>query len=312
MSFTTLALPETASAERILILMPEMTPAQQIYASLSDELAGEYEVEKFYVKTSTTVESLAEKLNAFEPSALVMMNNPTVGLYRRYQATQPKDTAFPPAIAVMVSFLEKELQGVQNATGIFFEIPSTTAFVNIRQISQRPIQKVGVLYREEFSDFIETQTKLAAPEQFELVTRKVREGSTIRDIRLGLRQLIRDEDVDALWVLNDNVLLTERTLVKGWLPETGRYLSELPVIVGVELLASAKLRFGSFAVLPDLEALGVQTANLIFELEENDWQATEWEPEMPLAIQQLLNLRTLSPDMVVGPDELEHINRVIE
>ena len=145
-----------------------------------------------------------------------------------------------------------------------------------------------------------------------MVTRKVREGSTIRDIRLGLRQLIRDEDVDALWVLNDNVLLTERTLVKGWLPETGRYLSELPVIVGVELLASAKLRFGSFAVLPDLEALGVQTANLIFELEENDWQATEWEPEMPLAIQQLLNLRTLSPDMVVGPDELEHINRVIE
>ena len=312
MSFTTLALPETALAERILILMPEMKPAQQIYASLSDELAGEYEVEQFYVKSSTTVESLADKLDDFEPSALVMMNNPTVGLYRRYQATQPKDTVFPPAIAVMVSFLEKELQGVQNATGIFFEIPSTTAFVNIRQISQRSIQKVGVLYREEFSDFIETQTKLAAPEQFELVTRKVREGSTIRDIRLGLRQLIRDEDVDALWVLNDNVLLTERTLVKGWLPETGRYLSELPVIVGVELLASAKLRFGSFAVLPDLEALGVQTANLIFELEENDWQATEWEPEMPLAIEQLLNLRTLSPDMVVGPDELEHINRVIE
>ena len=303
---------ESVWAERILILMPDMEPAQQIHASLSDELAGEYEVEQFYVKPSTTVETLAEKLDTFDPSALVMMNNPTVGLYRRYQAAQPKGTAFPPAIAVMVSFLEKELHGVQNATGIFFEIPSTTAFVNIRQISQRPIQKVGVLYREKFADFIETQTQLAQPEQFELVTRKVREGSTIRDIRLGLRQLIRDEGVDALWVLNDNVLLTERTLVKGWLPETGRYLSQLPVIVGVELLASAELRFGSFAVIPDLEALGVQTANLLFELEENDWQASEWAPEMPLAIHQLLNLKTLSPNAVVGAEDLEHINQIIE
>ena len=266
----------------------------------------------FYVESKTTLKSLADKITAFEPTAVVLMNNPTVGLYRRYQAAQPQGTEFPPAIAVMVSFLEKEIQGLQNATGIFFEIPSTTAFVNMRQISRNPIEKVGVLVRETFSDFIDAQAKLAAPEQFEIVTRKVREGSTIRDIRLGLRQLIRDEGVDALWVLNDNVLLTERTLVKGWLPETGRYLEELPVIVGVELLASKDLRFGSYAVIPDLEALGVQAANLLFELEENDWQAGEWEPEMPLAVQQLLNLNTLSPNAVVESTKLEHINQIIE
>ena len=179
--------------------MPDLKPAQQIYSSLSEELSGEYEVEQFYVESKTTLESLADKITAFDPTAVVMMNNPTVGLYRRYQAAQPQGTEFPPAIAVMVSFLEKELQGLQNATGIFFEIPSTTAFVNMRQISRNPIEKVGVLVRETF-DFIEAQAKLAAPEQFEIVTRKVREGSTIRDIRLGLRQLIRDEGVDALWV----------------------------------------------------------------------------------------------------------------
>ncbi len=307
-----LCAPSLSFAERILILMPDMQPAQQIYTSLSDELAGEYEVEQFFIEPTTTVEALGEKFAAFNPSAVVMMNNPTLGLYRRYQAAQPEGTTFPPAIAVMVSFLQKELQGLTNATGIFFEIPSTTAFVNMRQISRSPIRKVGVLYRDKFSDFIESQAKLAAPEQFELVTRRVREGSTIRDIRLGLRQLIRDEDVDALWVLNDNVLLTERTLVKGWLPETGRHLDELPVIVGVELLASKDLRFGSYAVIPDLEALGVQTANLLFELEENEWQAGEWEPEMPLAVQQLLNLSTLSADAVVEANQLEHINQIIE
>ena len=306
------AAPSLSFAERILILMPDLKPAQQIYGSLSDELAGEYEVEQFYVDSKTNLKSLADKITTFEPTAVVLMNNPTVGLYRRYQAAQPEGTEFPPAIAVMVSFLEKEIQGLQNATGIFFEIPSTTAFVNMRQISRNPIEKVGVLVRETFSDYIDAQAKLAAPEQFEIVTRKVREGSTIRDIRLGLRQLIRDEGVDALWVLNDNVLLTERTLVKGWLPETGRYLEELPVIVGVELLASRDLRFGSYAVIPDLEALGVQAANLLFELEENDWQAGEWEPEMPLAVQQLLNLNTLSRNAVVESTQLEHINHIIE
>ena len=137
--------------------MPDLKPAQQIYSSLSEELTGEYEVEQFYVESKTTLESLAEKITAFEPTAVVMMNNPTVGLYRRYQAAQPQGTEFPPAIAVMVSFLEKELQGLQNATGIFFEIPSTTAFVNMRQISRNPIEKVGVLVRETFSDFIEAQ-----------------------------------------------------------------------------------------------------------------------------------------------------------
>ena len=72
------------------------------------------------------------------------------------------------------------------------------------------------------------------------------------------------------------------------------------------------LRFGSYAVIPDLEALGVQTANLLFELEENDWQAGEWAPEMPLAVQQLLNLNTLSRNAVVESTKLEHINQIIE
>ena len=40
------AAPSLSFAERILILMPDLKPAQQIYGSLSDELAGEYEVEQ--------------------------------------------------------------------------------------------------------------------------------------------------------------------------------------------------------------------------------------------------------------------------
>ena len=58
----------------------------------------------------------------------------------------------------------------------------------------------------------------------------------------------------------------------------GRWLKALHktpvlVVVGVSSLVDTRLHFGSFAMLPDHSALGVQAANLIFKLSEHQWNA---------------------------------------
>jgi putative ABC transport system substrate-binding protein len=84
----------------------------------------------------------------------------------------------------------------------------------------------------------------------------------------ALRRLKRQ--IDALWILNDDHLLTPGLIADGWLPG----LEErpfCPTIVGAASLLSPSSSFGAFAMLPDHTALGVQAANILFDLAEHDW-----------------------------------------
>ena len=61
-------------------------------------------------------------------------------------------------------------------------------------------------------------------------------------------------------------------------------------VVGVRALVSSEFRFGTFALLPDHEALGVQAAQLLFELEEGEWRASEIAVQEPVAVKKVLNV----------------------
>ena len=307
LSFSTYAFAEEVS--RVLILHPDSESANQALSGLADEVGEDLELVSIEFSVDMTVSDLDVLLAKHKADALVLMNNPTVELYRAYQATKPQGTRFPPAVMMLTSFLEKASKGVQNATGINYEVAAVSSMVNLRNIVESKVERIGVVYRDTFEDFIQEQATLAAQEKIQFVTRRIRSGHTQRELKPLLRQLLL-ADIDALWVLNDNQLLSPRTVAKVWLPALKH--NEYPVVVGVQALVSNGFRFGTFALLPDHEELGVQAAQLLFELEESDWNADGIPVQEPVAVKKVLNVSEAKRLTQLNEEALRNIDVLIE
>ena len=294
---------------RILIVHPDSESSKQVMAGLADEVGEDLELVSVEFTSGMTTDEFGAILKTHNADALVLMNNPTVELYRAYQSLQPKNTAFPPAVMMLTSFLEKTSNGIQNATGINYEVAAVSSMVNLRNLVEAKVERVGVIYRDSFEDFVQEQAAMAAQEKIQFVTRRIRSGQTDRELKPLLRQLLV-ADIDALWVLNDNQLLSPSTVSKVWLPALKH--NQFPIVVGVQALVSSGFRFGTFALLPDHEALGVQAAQLLFELEESDWQAEGIAVQEPVAVKKVLNVSEARRFTKLNQEALRNIDVLIE
>src|SRR5690606_15545397 len=199
---------------------------------------------------------LQMRIESAEPNCVVLVGNQAVRVFRDLQKKYPDP---PPGIVAMSSFARQLTADLKNTTGIAYEVPAVTSFVALRQLSNRSLDRVGVVHRPEFEQFVKREADLAKMEKVELLGRRIEGEVGPRRIRRALKELLAHDKVDALWVLNDNALLDPNDIRDGWLPEARK--SEVPVLVGVSSLVNPRLSFGSIAVVPDHGALGVQLAN---------------------------------------------------
>jgi len=300
--------PRRSGKEPVLILLPASVHTQEVWQSLRDELMTSFDVVTRTVASNTTADNVKQEVDTVRPRCVVLIGNISMNLYSRYQ----KDNAgpYPPALVLMASFLEEQRALLQNTTGIAYEIPGITTFVKLRSFIYRPVQRVGVIHRPLFADYVNKQRKLAAVEQVELVPVQVGDEPGPYQIRRALARLTRQDNVDAIWVLNDNVLLKPDLIAKGWL--TVLHKNPLPVVVGVGSLVDVRLHFGSFAMLPDHAALGMQAANIIFKLSEEGWDASKAPVELPLSVQSVVDLPWARQHLQFREDALERIDRIVQ
>lgn len=269
----------------VLVLTPYNESAHALWSTMRDEVADDMDVVTMEVTDALSAESVQIRIESIRPKCVVLIGNRAVRTFRELQANHP---VTPPAVVAMSSFAKQLTGDLRNATGVAYEVPAVTSFVTLRQLSQRRVEKVGVLYRPAFATFVGAQAELAEMEQVQMVGRALEGDIGPRRIRLALRELLQKENVDALWVLNDNALLDPENIRDGWIPEARK--SEVPIIVGVSSLVNPRLSFGSIAVVPDHEALGVQIANLLFELSDEDWAVEDRGIELPLSVETVVDM----------------------
>jgi hypothetical protein len=295
----------------VLIAMPPSANFQDVRRSLLAEVQRDFNVATLTVTLSTGMEELAGAIQRLSPACIVLMNNSTVSLYREYQHAHQSAGKFPPSVVVMASFIDELRPTLINATGIAYEVPGVTAFVDLRSVIKAPIRRVGVVYRPSFRQFIARQKELAEKEQIELVAVEVGKGVYADRLRSSLHLLLVDEKVDALWMLNDNELIkSSEYLDQTWRAELRN--ASVPLVVGVPNLVNPRTPLGSFAVVPDHEGLGLQTANVIFELAETGWRADQHGVELPISIKTLADVKQLRAKFGLKDDALQHIDRALE
>jgi hypothetical protein len=292
----------------ILVCMPETRQTSEVWRGLSDELSRDFELIALRVGSQDASATIARGIDRYRPAGLVLMNNPTVDGYRQVQARAEK-AAFPPAVIVMSSFLEGKPARLRFATGISYEVPLITVVTNLRKLIATPIDRLGVVHRASLSGFVRRQAALAHREQTAVVREEVSQTPNASEIKRALRRL--KQRCDAIWVLNDDRLLTPRLLEDGWL----HGLNEppfVPTIVGAASLVSPKQSFGTFAVLPDHTALGTQAANLLLDIADNHWQLPSAEAQLPLSTTTTVDLTQARERFMLRPSALAQVDKVLE
>jgi hypothetical protein len=302
--------PHQHGAPLVFVAMPSAPAFQETRKALVAEVNGTFNVTTFVVTPESRADDFRAALDAAAPACVVLMNNNTVRMYRDYQRARP-GAKFPPAVIVMTSFLEDIRREIKRATGIAYEVPGVTAFVSLRALIQAPVTRVGVIHSPYARAFVGRQRALAAKEQIELVSMELGgDAPDARELQGAVDALKRYHHIDALWVLNDNRLLKDgRFLREAWMPALKSL--GVPVVVGAAPLLNPSSPFGTFAVLPDHAALGAQTANLIFDLADNDWHAEGHPIEQPISTVKVLDVRS-AREFGLRDSAANHVDRPLE
>jgi hypothetical protein len=292
----------------IVVFMPDTSQTREVWVGLSDELRNDFELVAWRVTTSADVHVIADAIQRYSPVAIVLMNNPTVYAYREYQR-QARVRGFPPALIVMSSFLEEIRRPIRNATGISYEVPLITAVTNMRRLSARSVDRIGVVLSQGLAGFVKRQADLASREQVVVQEEPLGTAPNISELKRAIRRV--KERADALWILNDDRLLTPKLIADGWLPG----LSErprIPTIVGAPSLVSAVGEFGTFAVLPDHTALGTQAGELIRDIADAGWAISESvETVLPVSVVTTLDVAQARERMQLRDDAIKRVDRAL-
>ncbi|WP_437782501.1 hypothetical protein [Sorangium sp. So ce1097] len=269
----------------ISIIAPSDSQLDDMLKSLRVELSSDYRVTISPLRVEDSSPELVARIVARDrPRAVVLVNNSTVLLYRNWARTAP---APPVALILMASFAEELQRTVPNSVAISYEVPAVTAMVGLRTLGL-DVRRVGVVYRQGFASHIARQEHLMQVEELTFVRQELSNKPRAQDLRAALVSLHR-AGVDAIWLPNDNGLLSPKLLTNVWLPYVNRL--DAPVVVAVRSLVNEHAEFGTFAAIPDTQALAVQAADLLFELGEAGWKLRASDVRLPISVKRLVDVR---------------------
>ena len=297
-------------APMLFVAMPNSPDFVAVRKGLVSEVQKTFNVKTFVVSGETKDADFAAALETAKPVCVVLMNNGTMNLFHRYEEAHAGAKQIP-TVVVMASFLEEVRGKLKHATGIAYEVPGVTAFVNLRSVVKTPVTKVGVVYRPVFKKFIERQKALAAKENVELIPVSIAADISASGLRDTLSAMVKTNKVDAVWMLNDNTLLRDGTFLnEAWHAALAE--ANVPLIVGVPNLVDPASPLGTLAVVPDHEGLGFQAANLIFDLLDSDWDVDGHAVELPLSVKTVVDVKSVKASFGLREDALRHIDKALE
>lgn len=278
-----------ASEGKVTVFQPEGEAFAQVTQAIVDDMSEELEIETVPIGNTIDAASLKTSIAQSSPDAIVLLGNAALNAFVKLKA-QGND--LPPALVTAALFVEQSLGQTQGVIAIRYEVPLVTSLVNTRNAIERPLTRIGVLYREQLATQMQEQAKYCEAENIELVMEALPTQSINMDKKVSkaLKRLVR-KNVDGYILLNDNGLLTSATMKKAWLPVLGR--QNVPVVVGIDALMSTDLNVGAFSIAPDHYGLGLQAASSLWDLLDNDWQIEEVEVLQPLSVKKKVNTSVL-------------------
>ncbi|MGE5670074.1 MAG: hypothetical protein ACM31E_01435, partial [Fibrobacterota bacterium] len=211
----------SAGEDALLIL----TPPEELFASAITGLQEETE-DEFVVtvlkkpKEDEDDGDLRRYFASATPKVVVVVGNRLLKLYTKFINEHKPDASSIKVISIYALDTEHAIEHLNNALGISFQTPMVTAIVKFRGIVTTTINKVGVIYRDACDEMVIQNTKLCLREKITIKSIKI--GNQTKNHKMeisdALKHLIKKERVNAIWIPNDNVILSSELLGGVWIP----------------------------------------------------------------------------------------------
>ena len=303
---------DAAAQSPVLVIRPNGKDFKEVVKSLSDDLSNDAKIYETVIEPRINETAIDSAMRKYAPSAIVLMDNNSISYYKKFCKLSPDSAQSIPSISIMGILVGNAISGIENAEAISYEIPIVTSVINLRLLIGTPIRKVGIVHRELMKNLIEQNREACARENINIICRVIpnKAGSLSLPLKKAINELLTDEHVDALWIPNDNILISPAFLTEVWIPQVNKF--KKPVIVGIEVLASPSLDFGMLAVIPDHNALGVQAASLIINAKENNWKVHTGNVDPSLSVYKILNLRKAQELYNIKKENCKNIDKILE
>lgn len=302
----------TNAADPLLVIRQDGKDFQDVLKGLSDELKNEFTIHDKIVGKKSEAEEISKEINEKKPKIIILMDNISISLYKKYQSSLPQGSEYIPSISLMGVMIDEAIDGLKNATGISYEIPIVTSTVSLRSVLKTPMKKIGVIHRDFLKEFMEQNKQFCKKEGIEIIDVSLPNKSDDHKkfLKESLKDLIENKKVEALWVPNDNAFLLPDIIQTVWVPAAKKY--KVPVIVGVEVLVKPQLNFGTFAVLPDHVSLGSQAAEMVYDIMDNGWITDNRNVEPPLAVYKIINYPQVKKNYNISDDVLKTVDKIVK
>ena len=196
---------------------------------------------------------------------------------------------------VMVPKLQTEGLTGDNIGGISLDIPIEQQ-LDVYRSMVKDLKAIGVIFDPQRSGhFIEEARKAAELKGLVLLAREV---TSRKQVPAALRELLREEQIDALWMIPDETVVT---------PESFKFLLITSIENDLPFLAASDIfvKVGALAsVTPDYMDLGRQSCELANALTTGEMTLAGMDTVAPAKVNLAINLKTAQQIGLSIPEEV--------
>ena len=295
----------------LLVIRAESKDFKDSMNGLKGELESDFFIHELFYSDQLTVEDIQKKIESVSPKIVVLMDNKSIALYKKYQTAYAAPGHEIPSVSIMGVFMNLAIKGIDNATGISYEVPVVTSIVSLRAALGKKLSEVGIIHRDILRDFVTANKAYCSKEGVDIISYEIPSDENIaKNVKKCLKKLEKEHRVDAIWIPNDNSLLTPSILQDVWFPFSRKFRK--PIIVGVDVLVNPKFNFGTFAVIPDHKSLGMQAAEKVFEIMENNWQVDSSAIDPPTSVYKIINFQQISDWYGIREDQVNNVDKILK
>ena len=149
-----------AADDNVLVIKGKADIFEEVLKGIRDDIDNEVTLIELAVNKSSKSQEVLQMFTKYKPRMVVLIGNKAVNLYSQFQSKNSK-MAFPPAIAMAALFIDEFASKLTNFTAIRYEIPIVTSAVSIRNILNKSVKKIGVIYRSWMKSNIKENQRIA-------------------------------------------------------------------------------------------------------------------------------------------------------
>jgi hypothetical protein len=218
-----------------------------------------------------TVEDFYLSIQNFSPQIVIILGEKAAEMYRNYALTNVSNGNQLPSISVIPRYVQK-LDDIPNNIGLYYEVPVSLCINKLSAFSGKKISRIGIIHRAYLNTFI-NQSKIACENNgLSIVSYSLADSdpNLINNINMYLNKLKRSNQVDALYIPDDEILLRPTVIQNSWKLTLLKF--PMQVVVCNQSYLESSEGMSTLCVIPDCKSIGVSVGKKLKEIESAQWR----------------------------------------